>query len=192
MITINTSEFTKKTKLDEWPDLSWIGEYSNSPKEGAIEVGEGPRSYTYFNPANVEYADQDYERMKAYNRGDWYMLGVWAEVEISIPYYGRKLTRFERLRRKDNRPITHWRMETVRSGGLWGIESDSDDDYIDEVYADETHDLIYVLESMGIEVVNDESDSDRGLISRVLATISGWLDDRYSRTMAEISAYSGS
>jgi hypothetical protein len=54
------------------------------------------REYRYFNPSDNykgepaedirQYVRQDYERMEAYNRGDWCYVGVYAtaEVELSV------------------------------------------------------------------------------------------------------------
>lgn len=66
---------------DSSPDLSWLGEYSAEPAEGAIETGRtGPTHYKYFNPANEDYAQQDFERMEAYNRDEWMMTGICATI----------------------------------------------------------------------------------------------------------------
>lgn len=84
---------------DLHPDLSFLGEYSNEPAEGAIETGlTDGRHYPYFNPqpGMEEYAKEDYERMKAYNRGDWMMVGVIASIK--------------------------WDGRMLGSGSLWGVE----------------------------------------------------------------------
>ena len=60
-------------------------------------------------PAYQEYGKNDFERMEGLNRGDWHFCGVYAQAEVSYPV-GRDGCR---------------RIERLRSGGLWGIESDS-------------------------------------------------------------------
>jgi len=82
---------------DPHSDLSYLGEYSSEPSEHAIETGHTDgRHYPYFNPANPDYAQEDFERMKAYNNGDWMMTGVVATIKLD----GRVLG----------------------NGSLWGVE----------------------------------------------------------------------
>jgi hypothetical protein len=167
---------------DNDPDLSYLGEYSDSPGEHAIEVfgpepgdtaacaecGEPitfvvsawghdtgsevadiatdqdhdaepdadfePRSYQagkyrYFNPANPEYARADFERMERYNNDGWGMVGVYAQANITVAGI----------------------IQTVQSGGLWGIESDSDESYFTEIGKEELSQLVTVLEELGFE-----------------------------------------
>ena len=112
--------------VDTDPDLSWLGKYANQPA-GPFTIDRqergdmGRNEFRYFNcgdnykgsPAKEmeEYCEQDYKRAEAYNRGDWYMVGIWAEAHILIQVG------------KEN----HATCERIRSGGLWGIESDSDE-----------------------------------------------------------------
>src|SRR4051812_18378841 len=114
---VTVEEVTIRWEPDESPDLSWIGEYSNTPKEGAIETGRSGRYYKYFNPANPEYGQQEFELMEKYERGDICSMGCWAEAEVSHPI----------------EPKGHRRLETLSSAGLWGIESDSDKASLKEV-----------------------------------------------------------
>jgi hypothetical protein len=65
------------------------------------------------NPKSVE---QDYQRAEAYNRGEWCMVGVWAEATVQL---------------------TGDTIQRIRSGGLWGIESDSGEEYFEEVAQEE-------------------------------------------------------
>ncbi len=105
--------------LDEYPDLSHLGEYGNSPtSECAIDReargDAGRNECRWFNPTmtgeqtgNPDSPEQDYQRMEAYNRGDWHMVGIRAVAEV-VTASGT--------------------IQTLRSGGLWGIESDSGND----------------------------------------------------------------
>lgn len=128
-------------ETDTGPDLSYLGEYSSAPgpddrtvdrqKRGDMERGE----YRYFVAAmsgaetgNPKSVNQDYRRMEEYNRGGWCMTGVWAEAEVVL---------------------TGNVIQTVRSGGLWGIESDSDDKYFKEVEAEQLGDLRTELRAAG-------------------------------------------
>lgn len=96
--------------LDIYADLDHLGKFSDTWQEGAIEHSDDPRIARYFIPTNPEYAKQDYKRMMDYERGYWSMLGVMAEIYLKDKNY----------------PL-------ARSGGLWGIESDSEESYFAEL-----------------------------------------------------------
>lgn len=66
---------------------------------------------------------EDKARLAAFNRGEWHMLGIRAvaKIEIHRPGY-----------------IVHYELE---SPGLWGIESDSEERYFDEVFREECETL---------------------------------------------------
>lgn len=140
---------------DNDADISYLGEFTDEASPGAI-IREGEhagefvhdlpedyelpgrgREYRFFVPAmtgeetgNPESPRQDWERMEALNRGDWRYIGIIAKAELWNPQ-----TR-----------VT----QTVRSGGLWGIESDSDKGYFAEVERDEMKNLSDELAAMGI------------------------------------------
>lgn len=82
------------------------------------------------------YLEQDgfADRLKAYRRGDFHYLGVRAAVTVPIPMDG------------------HYILHEVRSPGLWGIESDSGDDYLAEVFGEESHVLEEMLGALGVRV----------------------------------------
>lgn len=62
-------------------DTSYIGEFSNTPKEGAIKHSEGNGTYKYFNPANGrEYAKQEYDLMMRIENNDLGFHGVIVTV----------------------------------------------------------------------------------------------------------------
>jgi hypothetical protein len=187
--------------IDNDPDMSYIGEYSDNPENGSIErasgefVGDirhraslierlenriddeneycapieeyetrpesekiirwrkriekvratGPsefretngREYRYFTPyAGGEkwgspdyrkYAKQDFERMEAYNDCGWCYVGIIAKAKISID----------------------GTIQTIRSGGVWGVESDSGYDYMMETASDQITDLTNQLCALG-------------------------------------------
>ncbi len=46
----------------------------------------------------------------------------------------------------------HFVTQTVTSPGLFGIESDSDEDYLDQVFADECARLAAMLSAIGVTV----------------------------------------
>ena len=71
----------------------------------------------------------DYEeRKEAYRRGEFSFVGVRAEAEITVDGI----------------------IQTIVSGGLWGVESDSDAAYIKEVAGEEYADLRRILKTLGV------------------------------------------
>lgn len=82
----------------------------------------------------AKFADQQEkasERMAAWERGDWYYLGVVARAHVMIPIGQGS-----------------FRCLTLDSAGLWGIESDSNDYHL-EVMADERANLLEELRTLG-------------------------------------------
>ncbi len=88
---------------------------------------------------DVLYTCEDYERMTDYNRGEWCMNGVRAKVELRIPDKWNKNT---------------FILQTIESPGLWGIESDGEDGYEDEVFKDECATLEHMLTELGVEITD--------------------------------------
>ena len=199
---------TVRRMIDESPDTSWLGEYSNRPKtEYAIdrahaadcasleanhfqtveklervighlnawrmEEGDKPEStewepldesidalvslqdeatecdcsggdmgrheLRYFNGPVDNYKDlesaeirkyirQDYDRMESLNRGDWCFMGMRAEAEVQT---GSDV------------------VQRITSGGLWGIESDSDKDHLESTAREELAQLKAELIGLG-------------------------------------------
>lgn len=66
-------------------------------------------------------------RIDAYRRDEWYMVGTWAEATI----------------------VVRNTMQTIRTGGLWGIESDSGQPYLDDVAAEQRAELVTILHDLG-------------------------------------------
>lgn len=142
-------------KHDEDPDTSYLGKYSSNWEKGAIvRIGEHAgkfyeelpedyrlsndrREHTFFIPAmtgaetgNPDSPKQDYERMEALNRGDWGYIGIIAKAQVWNP----------------QTQVT----QVVRSGGLWGIESDSGKEYLASVELEELAGLKDELIALGI------------------------------------------
>lgn len=116
--------------LDYSPDLSWLGEYSNEWEEGAIETGRDGHHYRYFIPAisgeesgNPDSTKEDFERMEAYNRQEWWSYGVMAKA----------------------RTYVNGILQEITSAGLWGIESDAEEGYFEEISAGEVSELKKIL-----------------------------------------------
>ena len=142
--TVRRSDFKMERIVDESPDLSNLGEYSNEAKSPAAidreERGDmGRNEFRYFNPAmtgeetgNPESPEQDYKRAEAYNLGEWWMIGIRASVTIQIP----------------SRQGGWWTMHKISSPGLWGVESDSGEDYFAEVFEQECDVLAEMIEML--------------------------------------------
>lgn len=73
------------------------------------------------------YVAQDFDRMESLYAGNWSYIGIRAEAKI----------------------VVNGTIQTISSGGLWGIESDSDESHFAEVGADELADLRTTLHEMG-------------------------------------------
>ena len=133
---------------DDSPDTSYLGEYTDRAELWAIERESGEyvanlpedheppargRDYRYFLPyAGGEeqgtedyqkYGLQDFARMEALERCEWGYLGIYAVAEV----------------------IVCGTLQRVRSAGLWGIESDSEDGYFAEVAEEELAQLADIL-----------------------------------------------
>lgn len=78
-------------------------------------------------PGDEPHNDSRRDRLAAYDRDEWHMIGVRAVAHIRINGIA----------------------ETITSAGLWGIESDSDESYVAEVYAEELETLCDMLKALG-------------------------------------------
>ena len=98
-----------------------------NPSFNYVDSKGNPKDLT---PEEVrKYTRQDYERMERLNAGDWCYIGIRAEVDVQTSF---------------GSPI-----QTITSGGLWGIESDSDKAYFAEVAAEELGQLKTELRALG-------------------------------------------
>jgi len=124
---------------DDWPDLSYLGEYADNIPAGTDEdcviLLDADEEWRYF-VANVpldavnaqtgkpytrrtkqRYARQQYERMERYNDNDWSMAGLYVEAIVT----------------NDNDD----RLFSTRSSGLWNVENDSGKEYYESIWAEE-------------------------------------------------------
>jgi len=167
-----------KHHVDECADMDWIGEFTDDlgpgvmvrdygqfyerlPAEmerdfdgrflckGEPEVPARGREYRGFIPYAggekqgtkdyYKYGMQDWARMEALNSGEWCFIGIIAEAVVSYPIGGNG----------------DRRLETLSSGGLWGIESDAGD-YLEEVAGQELDNLKEHLNQFGIDTAGFE------------------------------------
>jgi len=143
------------------PDTSFLGEYTNDSAD-AIKLAEftHSREYQYFKPAQTYneiwqwyhkngysrgncdfYARQqryaDFRRMESLQRGDFDFIGIIAKCEVKYSIGNN-----------------NYRLEHFTSGGLWGIESDSEQKYIDDIEREQLQDLKEHLQTFNINVKN--------------------------------------
>lgn len=112
---LTVDRITIRSQIDTNPDLSFLTADSDEDRRTARSLER---------------------RLRAYRRGDWEMIGVWAECIVSYPISSRG----------------DRRLETLRSGGLWGVESDSDPDYLSDVQQAQVLELRQHAERFGVDV----------------------------------------
>jgi hypothetical protein len=143
-------------KLDDHQDETDTPEYAallkktknrikNIRESGPCETGEMRREYSFFIPyaggekrgskEYKEYGMHDYKRMEALNNGHWSYIGIIAKAKILVPIVGNPGSS---------------QYQTISSGGLWGIESDSGKDFFEETIDDELSGLADQLEALGL------------------------------------------
>lgn len=155
------SEIVIRRMLDEDPDTSWLGKYVTRWEPGAIRRhNRGQRECEYFVPAIPyeehwkslrklgyskgesdrlarQYIYEDFRRMEALCRGDWYFMGIRAECTVQCP------------------AGPGWsRLQTFTSYGLWGIESDAGQEHIGEIEQDQLVDLKQHLQQFNVSTRN--------------------------------------
>lgn len=119
-----------------WLEACEISEQDgcNCGEHGDMERNE----YSYFNPtwenykgespADIrKYCRQDYERMESLHRGDWCYLGIRADAEIVVDGVA----------------------QGISSGGLWGVEADSDGAFLEEIEAEQLSEIREQLRALG-------------------------------------------
>ena len=93
---------------------------------------------------DISFLEQDEfeERLAAYKKGEFDFVGVHAEAEVVIEGV----------------------VQTLTSGGLWGIESDSGEEYIESVAVEEYEQLRKVLKTVGVSTAQLPQEIERDWI----------------------------
>ena len=148
-----------ETLEDKDPDLSYLGEYTDDLRPGVwvrdadtwfedlpaktnllrttresrgflpYACGKTPGTKLY-----RKYGKQAYRRMESYLQGDWRTIGIRASVDI---------------------PIADT-TQTLRSNGVWGIESDRSRSYLQEVAREELSTLQKILATLNLTLTDSE------------------------------------
>lgn len=87
-----------------------------------------------------KYYIEDQKRKSDYGNR-WYMQGCKAYAEV-------------RYEMENVYPAGNYRLETLSSGGLWGIESDSDSDCLKDTEKEQLKELKNHLEHFGIDTTD--------------------------------------
>jgi hypothetical protein len=90
--------------------------------------------------ADASYLEQEgfEDRLAQYRRGDFGFIGIQISAVVAYPVAGGGSVR----------------LETFTSGGLWGIEDDSDRDCLAAVEREELEDLRAHLERFGVDTAD--------------------------------------
>jgi hypothetical protein len=86
---------------------------------------------------NEKYKKQDKERLDNYGT-TWYQMGIYVEADILVP--------------KGDNVV---QIIPIKSGGLWGIDSDNDPEEFEHIEAEEIRDIKDTLAQLNIEVPKD-------------------------------------
>jgi hypothetical protein len=142
-----------REEMDGNPITDDMGEYTDTPTEWAIirktgmyvhdmteedSLPQRSREYRFFVPyagGEVQgteeyrkYGLQDFNRMESLESGSWYFIGIKAKAKVQL--------------RGDL-------VQTITSGGLWGIPSDSEKVYIEEEKENQLSELREELKAAG-------------------------------------------
>ena len=75
-----------------------------------------------------DYEREDRERIASWRRDEWWYIGIYVEVGL----------------------VVAGTAQTIRTAGLWAIESDSDSAYFEEIAEQEYEELLGILEALGV------------------------------------------
>jgi hypothetical protein len=117
-------------------DLSYLGTFSVTPGEFPVKHDRSGCLPDYFNAENVEnmkQARQNYKRICKYCSDEIMDYGVIAEAEILTQPAG----------------ANYWKIDKITSGGLWGMPSDSGDEYFKEEANNQLAELQETLKEFG-------------------------------------------
>lgn len=122
------------TERDNCPDAPDERQDGYWPSRNADDAGwVPPEKFDY-------YMVEAHDRMDAWNRDDWYYLGVQARAHILIPF----------------KTSGSAHILTLTSAGVWGVESDSDPAYLRSLYLEEKESLLQEIQILTTAFMNGE------------------------------------
>ena len=89
------------------------------------------------------YQDGFEDRLKAYENNEFDFVGVKAIATIAIPF---------EIINGNGKKETNYKLQKIDSGGLWGIENDSTDEYINQVAKEQIDELKDYLEKLNVDL----------------------------------------
>lgn len=131
-------EIEMEKLTDDCPDLSWLEtKYDYDDETGELTIIDSCRYSqndvkTHGSKTVLDWILQDHSRLESYGQS-WYMIGIRAKTTVKIPVNGVP---------------GNFILQEFTSPGLWGIESDSDSKYFQEVFEGEKQILLEMLEAM--------------------------------------------
>jgi hypothetical protein len=135
MKKINKIIIERIPDYDTTPD--WLGTFSNEKKSdlAITHEPENSRTLNWFNPCNAttkKEAKEDYERYLGLENNEWYFIGIKATAHTAVSIGQGS-----------------WKLDQITSGGLWGIESDTDEKYLKEIEQEQLAEVKDYLKEYG-------------------------------------------
>lgn len=114
-----------------------LGKFSSEPGPFAVDRKKemGRNEFRYFNAENVENmkeARENYARAMEFEKGNVSMMGIHAEARVITG------------------GPSEWLINTIHSGGLYGIDSDSSAEYLADIAREQIAYLRDTLHEFGI------------------------------------------
>ncbi len=174
--------FTLELKPDDNPDATdWLGEFNPKTelrfmrtvgtRNGYVEIGTDGDNYDD-DGTRAKYAEQDLDRLEAYAREEWSMVGAVVTVSRTI-----KTPR-------GTRP-TSWTVHTVELGhaSLWGIESNSGDEFFAATFDELTDEALKDARGTLAELAPDDTITiaEKDLFESLSLILDAEVDDPATR-----------
>lgn len=125
---------------DEDPPLDHLGRYATEPGPEERTVDReargdrrGRNEVRYFVAARDDHVEEAYERREQFASGELFSYGIKAEATVTVG---------------DT-------TQTITSAGVWGIASDADEAFVDEIARGEIAELRGILGELGIDATDE-------------------------------------
>lgn len=135
---VYVTSITMVTQVDDHADAPDDSDDGFWPSEDRSAAG-------YVEPEKFdEEMEKAERRMTGWRNGDWCFMGVMAKATVCVIKNG------------------HGTSYEITSAGLWGVESDSDDEYVLSIFKEETEALVADIRTMAasgdgaVHIASDE------------------------------------